>query len=106
MMCAKKRCPRIATLGSRCTRHWMERQREYRLLPTDTLWWRTYQPSLVAAIDLRRYFLDHGEIPAPNVEVKNGERFQKWNALVAALIAKADKIMRRQHARSTRVQEA
>lgn len=84
--CAKERCPRLAVLGSRCVRHWLHRQAAYKKLPTKTVWWRKYEPGLVAGIEVR---VNLGEAAPPPIVWLPTSR-QKWAPLVTELIVAAE----------------
>ena len=79
----------------------MQRQAAFRKLPTQTTWWKSYEPILVAAIGLR---LTHGVRDNPQIDFKS-KRKKRFEPLVVELILAADAAGER-HAGDAGIQEA
>jgi hypothetical protein len=78
--------------GSRCVRHWLHRQKAYRALPTSQLWWRKFEPALVASLELR---VTHEFGPSLFEQVVP-KRMSHWHPLIQEIINAADAVARRQ----------
>ena len=90
--CAQERCPKLRVLGSRCVRHWMKRQKAYKLFPHNWLWWKILEPTLIAGIEMRADGLSAG---APEVKLPYvGERYRKH---IEELVNRACEIADRRH---------
>lgn len=93
--CSKDGCGKLASFGSRCARHWLQRQSAFAKLPTKQLWWRIIEPTLVAGLEMRRLvMLRTGDARPPITPFLDSHltprRRARWGSLIEEIVARAD----------------
>jgi hypothetical protein len=80
----------------------MRRQRPYRELPTTTLWWRKWEPTIVSGLNVRLLVWRNGVQPtapeAAGIFEKLQGRQRKWIPVLNEIVRAADRAAGRKYA--------
>ena len=87
MKCQASRCPREATMGSRCTKHWLKRIKAGKRLYKYKMWRRYHAKAFVQGLDVRRMVGYTG----PVLMTFTPRFHDKWHRLISEIILAFDK---------------